>query len=95
MAHSLDTTAVHAGRHDLTTLGVHALPIDLSSTNPLPSIVEGGDSYENLATGGRLAPGQSPVYSGCGTRRSPVWSQQWLSSSTPRTPWRSPLAWRH
>ena len=62
MAHSLDTTAVHAGRHDLTALGVHALPIDLSSTNPLPSIVEGGDSYENLATGGRLEPGQSPVY---------------------------------
>ena len=62
MAHSLDTTAVHAGRADLTALGVHALPIDLSSTNPLPGVEAGGDSYEVLATGGRCAPGQSPVY---------------------------------
>ncbi len=62
MEHSLDTTAVHAGRADLTALGVHAPPIDLSSTNPLPGVVEGGDSYEVLATGGRCAPGQSPVY---------------------------------
>jgi methionine-gamma-lyase len=59
---SLDTTAVHAGRRDLSGLGVHALPIDLSSTNPLPSITEGGDSYENLAQGGRPAPGDSAVY---------------------------------
>jgi methionine-gamma-lyase len=59
---SIDTTAVHAGRHDLTGLGVHALPIDLSSTNPLPGITEGGDSYENLALGGRLEPGESAVY---------------------------------
>jgi methionine-gamma-lyase len=62
MGYSVDTTAVHAGRHDLAELGVHALPIDLSSTNPLPSIGEGGDSYENLATGGRLEPGHCPVY---------------------------------
>jgi cystathionine beta-lyase/cystathionine gamma-synthase len=60
--HSFDTTAVHAGRADLTALGVHAPPIDLSSTNPLPSIVDGGDSYETLASGGRCAAGQSPVY---------------------------------
>ena len=59
---SIDTTAVHAGRHDLTALGVHALPIDLSSTNPLSGIAEGGDSYENLALGGRLEPGESAVY---------------------------------
>jgi cystathionine beta-lyase/cystathionine gamma-synthase len=62
MPHSLDTAAVHAGRSDLTALGVHALPIDLSSTNPLPGVAAGGDSYEVLATGGRCAPGQSPVY---------------------------------
>lgn len=29
------TTAVHAGRGDLAALGVHALPLDLSTTNPL------------------------------------------------------------
>jgi cystathionine beta-lyase/cystathionine gamma-synthase len=62
MSHSFDTTAVHAGRADLTDLGVHALPIDLSTTNPLPSITAGGDAYENLATGGRLGRDQSPVY---------------------------------
>lgn len=48
----LDTSAVHAGREDLQALGVHALPIDLSSTNPLPDIERGGDSYESMATGG-------------------------------------------
>ena len=33
---SLDTRAVHAGRDDLADLGVHALPLDLSTTYPLP-----------------------------------------------------------
>jgi len=52
----VETTAVHAGRADLTSLGVHALPIDLSTTNPLPSVAQGGESYENLATGGTPNP---------------------------------------
>ncbi|MGF3055528.1 trans-sulfuration enzyme family protein [Microbacterium sp. YY-01] len=47
-----DTLAVHAGRADFAELGVHASPIDLSSTNPLPDIEHGGDSYESMATGG-------------------------------------------
>lgn len=39
-------------------LGVHALPLDLSSTNPLPDIERGGASYEAMATGGEpLADG--------------------------------------
>lgn len=59
---SFDTLAVHAGREDLTELGVHALPIDFSTTNPLPSIERGGDSYETLATGGKLPAGGSAVY---------------------------------
>ena len=54
---SLDTLAVHAGRADLTGLGVHALPLDLSTTNPLPSIDAGGTSYEAMATGGHPADG--------------------------------------
>lgn len=45
----LDTLAVHAGRDDLNALGVHALPLDLSSTNPLPDVERGGDAYEALA----------------------------------------------
>ena len=59
---SVDTLAVHAGREDLAALGVHALPIDLSTTNPLPDITLGGDSYEALATGGRPPEGGSAVY---------------------------------
>ncbi len=59
---AFDTAAVHAGREDLTGLGVHVPPIDLSSTAPLPDLDLGGDSYEHLATGGSLQPGQSSVY---------------------------------
>ncbi len=58
-----DTLAVHAGREDLTALGLHALPIDLSTTNPLPDIERGGDSYEALAGGGTLPQDGSAVYS--------------------------------
>ena len=57
-----DSLAVHAGREDLESLGVHAPPIDLSTTNPLPDIELGGDSYEALATGGRPIDGGSHVY---------------------------------
>jgi cystathionine beta-lyase/cystathionine gamma-synthase len=59
---SLRTRAVHAGRADLGDLGVHALPLDLSTTYPLPDVVAGGDSYERLAGGGDLEAGASPVY---------------------------------
>ncbi|RKF28503.1 trans-sulfuration enzyme family protein [Micromonospora globbae] len=62
MTTSVDTRAVHAGRDDLTALGVHVPPIDLSTTNPLPSVDVGGDAYENLAGGNPLTPGDSAVY---------------------------------
>jgi methionine-gamma-lyase len=57
-----DSLAVHAGREDLASLGVHAPPLDLSSTNPLPGIEMGGLSYEVLATGGHPFEGGSNVY---------------------------------
>ena len=57
-----DTRAVHSGREDLTALGVHALPIDLSTTNPLPDVERGGESYEAMATGGRPPADGSMVY---------------------------------
>lgn len=57
-----DTIAVHSGRDDLAGLGVHALPIDLSTTNPLPDVERGGDSYEAMATGGRPPADGSMVY---------------------------------
>ena len=47
-----DTLAVHGGRDDLLSLGVHAPPLDLSSTYPLTSFETGGDSLEALLTGG-------------------------------------------
>lgn len=48
----LDSLAVHAGREDFQSLGVHATPIDFSTTNPLPGVDAGGDAYEIGATGG-------------------------------------------
>ncbi|GAA1565455.1 PLP-dependent transferase [Kribbella sancticallisti] len=47
----LDTRSVHAGRDDLTALGVHVPPIDLSTTYPLPGVERGGASYDQLALG--------------------------------------------
>ena len=57
-----NTQAVHAGRGDLRQLGVHAPPIDLSTTAPLPGVEAGGDSYEALAAGQQLPEGASTVY---------------------------------
>lgn len=59
---SFETLAVHAGRDDLAALGVHVPPIDLSTTNPLPDLEHGGDSYESMATGGRPLPEGGFVY---------------------------------
>lgn len=58
----LETRAVHAGMEGVAESGSHVPPIDLSTTNPLPGVEAGGDSYENLATGGVLHPGDSAVY---------------------------------
>lgn len=54
---AMESMAVHAGREDLAALGVHAPPIDLSTTNPLPDIESGGMSYESMATGGHPTDG--------------------------------------
>jgi methionine-gamma-lyase len=55
------TSAVHAGRMDLARLGVHAPPLDLSSTYPLGDVDLAGMSYESMAGGGHPAEG-GPVY---------------------------------
>jgi methionine-gamma-lyase len=57
---SLETQAVHAGREVLHEQGIHAMPIDLSSTYPLHNLAEGGQSLEAMAMGG--LPVGSPVY---------------------------------
>ena len=58
---SIETLAVHAGREDLASLGVHALPLDLSSTYPLKDLARGGESLELMAMGGQDKG--NPVYS--------------------------------
>lgn len=60
MAHSIRTNAVHGGRADLADLGVHAPPLDLSSTNPLPSLEEATRSLDAMAHGG--CPQGTSVY---------------------------------
>lgn len=57
---SLDTRAVHAGRADLTE--VHAPPLDLSTTYPLPDVDSGGASYDALAAGLPPTDEGGPIY---------------------------------
>ena len=58
----IETRAVHSGMSGVTEGGSHVPVIDLSTTNPLTGVESGGDSYENLATGGAIGPGDSAVY---------------------------------
>jgi methionine-gamma-lyase len=58
----VESLAVHCGRSDLSALGVHAPPIDLSTTNPLPDIDHGGASYEAMASGGHPLTDGGYVY---------------------------------
>ncbi len=54
------TLAVHAGREDFVEIGVHAAPLDLSSTYPVPDPDAGTASLEAMAAGGE--PVGSSVY---------------------------------
>src|SRR5690606_4884923 len=54
------TTAVHAGREDFTELGVHAPPMDLSTTYPVRDLAEGGESFSALVGG--QAEAANPIY---------------------------------
>lgn len=56
----LDTLAVHCGRDDLADLGVHALPIDLSTTYPIRDLGEGTASFDALLAG--EASAANPIY---------------------------------
>ena len=60
MHQAFSTRAVHAGRKDLHQLGVHAPPIDLSSTYPIPDLDEAAASLAAMAEG--LPPLGNPVY---------------------------------
>ena len=56
-----DTRAVHAGREDLVALGVHAPPLDLSTTYPIPDLTEGVEAFAALSRGEAVG-GATPVY---------------------------------
>lgn len=60
MRPTFDTLAVHAGREDLAELGVHAPPLDFSTTNPIHDPAAAGASLEAMALGG--TPQGSAVY---------------------------------
>ncbi|WP_353827560.1 trans-sulfuration enzyme family protein [Agromyces sp. SYSU T0242] len=59
---NLETRAVHSGMEGIREQGSHVPSIDLSTTNPLGDVENGGLSYEELATGGCLTEGRSAVY---------------------------------
>jgi len=58
----LSSLAVHAGREDLNDLGVHAVPIDLSTTAPLPDVSDARDILDLLIAGEPLPDGASTIY---------------------------------
>lgn len=49
--HNFETHAVHAGREDFTALGIHAPPIDLSTTYPVADLDAGTASFDALVAG--------------------------------------------
>ncbi|MBL8988446.1 MAG: PLP-dependent transferase, partial [Gemmatimonadetes bacterium] len=56
----LETLAVHAGRDDFGVLGVHAPPLDLSTTYPVHDLAEASASLEAMAAG--EPPRGNPIY---------------------------------
>ncbi len=57
----VETVAVHGGRDDLRALGVHAPPIDLSSTYPVNDLAADMASLDAMVAGGE--PTGSAIYS--------------------------------
>jgi len=57
---AFETLAVHAGRDEFASLGVHAPPLDLSTTYPLGDLGEAVESMASLVAGG--PPLGSSVY---------------------------------
>ena len=57
---SFETRAVHAGREEFGKLGVHAPPLDLSTTYPVPDLDQGSASFDALVSG--EASAENPIY---------------------------------
>ena len=58
-----DSLAVHAGRDDLRRLGVHAPPLDLSTTYPFESLDHAVGSLDAMMAGGDPTGEGGPIYS--------------------------------
>ncbi|MDE3151514.1 MAG: PLP-dependent transferase [Gemmatimonadota bacterium] len=58
---SFETAAVHAGREDFRTLGVHAAPLDLSTTYPVGELADAIRDIDAMIAGGR--PERNAIYS--------------------------------
>lgn len=56
----IETLAVHAGRDDFAEQGVHAPPIDLSTTYPVADLGVGTESFDALVGG--AASAANPIY---------------------------------
>jgi len=57
---SIESKSVHSGRDELHELGVHAPPLDLSSTYPISELEPATASLDSLADGG--PPLGNPIY---------------------------------
>lgn len=55
-----ETLGVHAGREDFSELGVHAPPLDLSTTYPVRDLEQGTASFDALVGGAATAA--NPIY---------------------------------
>ena len=58
-----DSLAVHAGRDDLRRLGVHAPPLDLSTTYPFESLDDAVGSLDAMMAGAAPTAEGGPIYS--------------------------------
>lgn len=55
----IETSSVHGGRDEFAELGVHAPPVDLSSTYPLTDLAAAAEDFDRMAAGGRPQRGQA------------------------------------
>ncbi len=58
---NIDTAGVHAGREDFREIGVHAAPLDLSTTYPIGELADAISDIDAMISGGR--PEANPIYS--------------------------------
>ena len=60
MKHNTETLAIHAGREDLRELGVHALPLDFSTTYPFRDLDAATAHLDTFVQGNEIP--EDPIY---------------------------------